>query len=361
MKRLFTFFMMTLFFATTTFASSPTLWPADALSIAHDDKIKLSAIAELQAYANRALAADINAIPTLASAGKTDLADRALQASRLAMKDADNAAVLALMFRLTGEKRYFDKTKNILLAWAKTYHPSGNPIDETRLEGLLWAYDLTSEKFTNEDKVLIDTWLKQLREKKREWHFGPLTTNNNHRIHQLKMLLMLDKILKDDAAVNHDLSEIKKYLSINLHDNGESLDYQERHALHYHNYVLQPWLTIELITHQNAEPINKAFNFLINKIRHHDTGNEFVGSKAPIDSKRGKAGFAYAKTGTNFDVSKAAPTILAYYTIRCESTPLDLQQLIDADKPSPWLAFLKARKVLWQMRECKLEQKHRLI
>ena len=74
-----------------------------------------------------------------------------------------------------------------------------------------------------------------------------------------------------------------------------------------------------------------------------------VNSKAKIDDFRDKGGFVYAKKGGRFDVSKAAPTIVMYYTLVNDKPNPALWSIQQESKPSPWLAFLKMRRILWNL------------
>ena len=80
-----------------------------------------------------------------------------------------------------------------------------------------------------------------MREPKQRWRFGLKTENNNHKTHHLKMLIMLDHILSDDAAMLIDTAAVREHLRVNTNsDTGVSIDYLERDALYYHVYNLEP-------------------------------------------------------------------------------------------------------------------------
>jgi hypothetical protein len=324
------------------------LWPNNRLTVHSDSEEELSVLQNLQQWSNKFLKKSPNSIPVLGSAGKINITDSNLISSRKALQDADHAAVLALTFALTNNTDYLNKTRDILLSWSVVNQPTGNPVDETRLEGMIWAYDLVSCFLVEKDREIIESWFDNMRAKKLSWKFGPLTTNNNHRIHQQKMILLLDKILNRDEDWKDDLAKTQKYSEINLNViTGESIDYKERDALYYHNYDLQSWLEISLISGCCKQPVTQAFNFLSNHILSHNIGGEFLYSNAKIDKLRDEGGFEYAKKGGNFDVKKAASTIVMYYTLVPDKPDNVLMSIVHDAKPSPWLSFLTARKVLW--------------
>ncbi len=325
------------------------LWPKE--SAIHDSSYSIphETLAALKRESNKQLKRSPQPIAQLSSAGKLSLSDPTLINSRKSMQDADAASVLALTYRLTHQTDYLKKATDILLSWSKSNKPSGNPIDETRLEGMIWAYDLISCDLSSQNKTDILNWFERIHTKKMDWVFGKITSINNHRIHQLKMLLLLDKVLKKNKNWKNDVDSAAQYSTINLNDkSGLSVEYLERNALYYHNYVVQPWLEISLITGCCKQPVTQAFLFLRNQIKTHHIKHEFSHSHAKIDTLRAHAGFAYAKQDGTFDISRTAPTIIAYYTlINVLPDPVlwNIQQQVAS---SPKILFLKARRILWQ-------------
>jgi hypothetical protein len=353
MKRLITVInSLFVFYAGNSMATvrdcHPTLWPSTSPIINASAIIPQDTLIELRLWAKKLMKQPSYPIAVLGSSGAIDIKNDKLIASRKAFQDADHAAVLAITYRLTHNEDYFNKTREILTSWAKVNLPTGNPIDETRLDGMIWAYDLISCDLSDDDKTQIVDWFERLRSKKKAWSFGSVTSSNNHRIHQLKMLLLLDKVLGYSEDWLRDLKTAQEYSTINLNpESGISLDYRERNALYYHNYVTQAWLEIALITGCCWQPIDQAFSFLSNKILSHDIGNEFTNSQAPIDALRAQNGFEYAKTGGTFDITRAAPTIITFYTINKSTPEPKLWIITEQTKPSPQMIFLKTRRILW--------------
>lgn len=327
----------------------PLLWPATTAMVHPIFSVPISTVDELQQWSKKLMKKSAHPIATLHSAGKTDLNDPELIASREAFKDAGNMAVLALTYRLTNNKDYLNKTKQTLLSWAKINHPTGHPIDETNLEGMIWAYDLIACDLSDQDKHTILDWFERMRSKKIVWEFDKLSSTNNHRIHQIKMLLLLDKILQRHSDWFHEIKNAESYASINLDpQSGVSVDYRQRSALFYHNYDVQPWLEISLVTDCCRKATNQAFVFLEKKIVTHRIGNEFFHSQVKLDTERAKNGFTYAQRGGRFDVTRAASTIVTYYTINRIRPDPRLWSIVQRTKSSPWLVFTKARRILWQ-------------
>ena len=329
-------------------ACHPLLWPANSAVIDRSFIVPKATRLELAHAAVAYLRYPPGPIGQLGSAGQVDLLHPALIASRASFIDADRAAVLALSYALTGDEVFFNQTQAILMAWATRNKPTGHPIDESRLDSMIWAYDLVACDLSAKERQVILAWLKQMRDKKLAWRYQRLTKNNNHHVHQLKMLLLLDKVLQDEVAVKTHSEEAKALMRINLNaDTGVSLDYLERDALYYHNYVLLAWLEIALLNHDFWIPSQRAYRFLIEQMSQDPIHHEFTHSNAPIDKKRAAHGFAYAQEGGTFDVLHVALTVVLYYTLNRSLAPDAEWSLVNKVHASPRMIFFKSRRALW--------------
>ncbi len=256
-----------------------------------------------------------SAIKTLTSSGITDATDERLKITRKSLRDAETTSILSLAFFISDKPAYLEKAKELLLDWAKTYKSNGHPINETRLEGFLWSYDLLRCYFSLDEQKIINSWLKEIQIAKHKWKFGPTSFQNNLQTHQLKMLLMLDRLLDDEASLKSDRETLQVHLVNNLQEDGMSYDYKERNALHYHLYNLEPWLEIALLEPEYKSSVNKAYDFLIKQIKDGNIHNQFVNSKQNIDKKRAAGGFSYAKKGGSFDPKRIARSVIVHSTV----------------------------------------------
>ncbi len=157
----------------------PLLWPSTSQllnqSIPKSNEIKTT----LQTWSDKFLFEPACPVPRLSSAGRTKISDPVLMASREALEDGDKAAILALTYRLTGNRSYLHQARDILTGWATINNPTGHPIDETRLDGMIWAYDLLACDLQEQDKSQILNWFERMYVKKMAWEFGPITSFNN--------------------------------------------------------------------------------------------------------------------------------------------------------------------------------------
>jgi len=299
-------------------AATPRLWPPDGPMFSRDG-LKAIKTTEFAPVRERVLEAADHAlrkppapVETIHSAGETDKNSPELEQSRRAFQDADNFALLALAWKLTGKREYAESARNIAESWARVNKPTGNPIDETRLDPFLWGLDLLgAEADTAAEKAWLARWL----DSDRNWKFGPNTETNNHKTHHLKILLMLDKMLGRTDEYEKDLALTERHLKLNLASpDGSSIDYKQRDALHYHIFDLEAWNEIALVTGCCASNVDRAFGFFEKTLKNNPDHLEFANSTAPIDGRRAANGFEYARAHI-YDVSKAARAIFSYATL----------------------------------------------
>ena len=317
--------LTTLFWAFSTAAGAhcPTvLWPARLPRGPADFSAALSAPVrdQLLSSAHRQLKHTPAPVAHTGSAGNANLDSIALRESRAAFEDADHAAVLALAWRTTEETQWLAALTDTLLTWSQVHQPSGHPIDETRLDAFLWAYDLARCAIPGEQRTSIDAWLRRMLAAKRQWQFGDKARHNNHRTHQLKLLLALERLIEPKEA-DAEIARIKGHQYINLAAaDGASLDFAERDALHYHVYDLEAWGEIGLLSGCCGPALERSYGFLLKRLRDFPQAVEFANSTAAIDKRRAEAGFAYAQAQP-YDPRRAARVTITFATLRSPQVP----------------------------------------
>jgi hypothetical protein len=228
----------------------------------------------------------------------------AAQADFPIMRDA------ALAWRLTKEKRYLDQVDSFLRAWTTTYVPSFNPIDETRLESVILSFVLTSDALTAETRAAAQSFLRTLgegyvaRSKSRQDatkkpNSGVWT--NNWQSHRIKLMAMAAGALNDRALLDKVHERYLDQLNNNLLADGSVIDFEERDALHYVVYDLEP-LSMAAIVAQgfgqqwlhdkgaNGKSLAHALDWLIPYASGQKQHEEYVNTKVEFDHARAKAG-----------------------------------------------------------------------
>ena len=218
-------------------------------------------------------------------------------ATQQALADMSELNDLGYAYLITGETRYADQARRIVLAWSRVNQPTGDPIDETNLEPLIVAYDLTRGTYSDVDKAEAEAYLRRLIKAER----GARQVINNWQSHRLKIVGLSAYVLGDDALIAGAVDGFKRQVDVNLNPDGTSYDFLERDALHYHVYDLEPLLTFAIAAHLHGldlynyvgargGSLRRSVQFLIpfctGEAQHH----EFVNSQVRFDRQRAENG-----------------------------------------------------------------------
>ncbi|QCP47726.1 alginate lyase [Trinickia violacea] len=266
-----------------------------------------------------------------------------------ALNDLDLMRNAALAWRATSDDRYLKLVDRFLYAWATTYQPSLNPIDETRFEGMILAYDLTASalpvKTRNATAAFIaklaNGYIAQIDAQPR-----PLTGifRNNWQSHRVKLIAMSAFTLDDRKMINAAQRLFVEHIGDNIAPDGSTFDFTERDALHYVTYDVQPLVTAALAARRhnrnwlperaaNGATLAAALNWLTPYALGTKTHEEFVHSNVAFDAKRREAGLP----GYSGEWDPKNATELFYLAARLNGryTPVALRL---APTPPAWLA-----------------------
>ncbi|WP_460900485.1 alginate lyase family protein [Paraburkholderia jirisanensis] len=269
--------------------------------------------------------------------------------SKEAEQDLDLLRDAALAWRATSDDRYLKFVDRVLYAWVTTYQPSFNPIDETPLEGLILAYDMTASalpvKTRNAAMAFLtklgNGYIAQIDEQPR-----PLTGNfrNNWQSHRIKLIAMAAFTLDNRKMIDAAQRLFVEHIDDNIAPDGSTIDFKERDALHYVTYDLQPLVTAALAARRhnrnwltqrapNGATLAAALGWLTPYATGAKTHDEFVHSSVPFDVKRREAGLP-GFTG-QWDPKNAAELFHLAARLDGRYTPIALKL---APSPPAWLA-----------------------
>lgn len=242
--------------------------------------------------------------------------------TQASLRDIPKTYALAMTYALSGGEAYRDKAIAFLYAWATVNKPQGNPINDTKLDGLIQAYDLIQAEFPATEKKTFENWLRALAQ--REQNRKPVT--NNWNSHRLKVLGLVAYTIGDTALQHYTTTELEKHIARNLYADGSGYDFIERDALHYHVYTLEPLLKLAIVMKRaggkdyynyvssSGSSIQKSVAFLVPFVAGAQTHPEFVNSKVKFDQARAKNNEPGYQAGKLFSPAHGATTLsLASY------------------------------------------------
>ncbi|WP_266170112.1 alginate lyase family protein [Dyella subtropica] len=221
----------------------------------------------------------------------------------------------ALAWRLSADPRYLQQVNDYLAAWASTYQPDFNPIDETNLDGLIDAYVLASNGLHPETRDATRALLRKLGngyiERIQQFHGQQLheprrgTTINNWQSHRVKLVTMVAAALGDTAMLNTARVLFQQQVADNILPDGSVIDFKERDALHYVVYDLQPLVQAALAakpfdsggdwlrhTAPGGASLGKALDWLQPYAEGQRSHQEFVHTSVKFDLDRARVGEA---------------------------------------------------------------------
>jgi hypothetical protein len=226
--------------------------------------------------------------------------------SELAEKDWPRMLILAMAYRLTGDPRYLQASERVISAWVDVYEVDFDPIDETNLDKMILAYDLTrsglsqptQKKMTKFLRTMAEGYLHDMeKEKKKKVD----TDINNWESHRIKLATLAAYALGDDDLIAKARHDFHKQISVNIKRDGSVEDFYTRDAIHYVVYDLEPLITAALAAKAHGEDwfdvpapggasVEQAVDWLTPFALGKKTHEEFVHSRVAFDAARAKAG-----------------------------------------------------------------------
>lgn len=234
--------------------------------------------------------------------------DASVQAQRdfALMRDA------ALAWRLSKDPLYAGQLERYLSAWMKVYTPDFNPIDETKLDGLIEAYVLADDALSIETREATQRFLRELaagylrRAENREDPSKPassLTWVNNWQSHRVKLVTLAAAALQDGVLMAQAQALFLQQVNDNVRPDGSVEDFEDRDALHYVVYDLEPLTLAAIVSRSrgsewlharaaNGATLASALDWLLPYAQGRRTHDEFAHTHVGFDRKRAAAGLS---------------------------------------------------------------------
>lgn len=273
------------------------------------------------------------------------------------LADMQKIYALAIAYQITKKKEYRNKSVEFLLAWAKTNHGVGNPINDTKLDAVWESYDLLKNEISQADKTIIEQWMQQVADAEINVFFAKKSnksTYNNWNSHRIKVVGLIAYTLNSAAYKTFTDSSLRIQIQKNLYADGSGMDFKDRDALHYHIYTLEPLLKIATVIKRatgkdyfiyqspSGSSIQRSVAFLAPYATGEKIHHEFVNSKVSFDKKRADNKEPGYTIGANFK-PEAATEVLSYAAWFDAGYNTIVQKLTQNNTPYPnWQLLLNA-------------------
>ncbi|MEQ9289862.1 MAG: alginate lyase family protein [Cyclobacteriaceae bacterium] len=209
------------------------------------------------------------------------------------------------------------KIKEIVVAWAKTYRATGNPINENKFTALLWGFYLFRDEFSTKEQKLVRGWMESIAEAEMN---RDRTPNNNWQAKRLRLVGLIGLINQNGEMVDFALEGLKEFINSAYYADGTSRDLRERDAMHYHLGGVKPLLSTFInftrfdkrfdLYHYispNGGSIHKSVEYVVPYATGELQRKEWVNTKVLLDKQRAAAGLKKYQPGTLFESKKALP------------------------------------------------------
>lgn len=216
----------------------------------------------------------------------------------------------AFAWRAGAGDAYLAMATRYLNAWVATYQPDLNPIDETPFDSLIDTFAVIQSKMDPKDReaarAFFAKWARDYiasMDAKQVVSESPQASswNNNWQSHRVKLVTMIAVALDDEALFNEARRLFRAQVDVNIHADGEVIDFPERDALHYVTYDLEPLSRAVLAARLRGEDwfnyqapgggsVAKAFAWLYPYANGDKPHEEFKNSKVIFDAQRAAVG-----------------------------------------------------------------------
>jgi hypothetical protein len=229
-----------------------------------------------------------------------------------AKKDLPVMRDAAMAWRAGAGKPYLELSKRYLKAWVTIYQPSLNPIDETDFDALIDTYAIIAPKLDTDTNAaarqFLTKWAKSYIadiDAHQPGNQPPPSINwrNNWQSHRVKLVVMMAMALDDPELIAAARRIFQAHVEINIHADGEVLDFAQRDAMHYVIYDLGPLTRAALAARTHGEDwynyqspgggsLAKGYAWLRPYAAGEKPHEEFKNSTVKFDAQRAAAGVA---------------------------------------------------------------------
>ena len=217
------------------------------------------------------------------------------------------------------------KIRQFVLAWASTYQPTGNPINENKFVALFWGYYLFQSHFSEDERALVNRWMIDMAEQEMNREHTP---NNNWQSKRYKIIGIVGCITGNDSLTAFAQAGLQEYINTAYFPDGTSADLKQRDALHYHISGLKPLISISVnltkfdpafdcfhYTAPSGASVQKSVEYMVPYALGEQKREEWANSTVALDKERAEAGLDKYQPGTLFNPKKAITTFewASYY------------------------------------------------
>lgn len=235
------------------------------------------------------------------------------------LRDTASLALVLRHWQATDDARAADTLRHHLLAWAETYQPTGNDVNENKLHPLFVAYEALRDSFAPGERERIDAWIARLAELHARAVRESRRFNNRYAKH-VRLLALFGRIL-DRADWRDTAGEgLRRFVVHSLRADGGSLDLEQRDTLTYHTSALRPMIELALLAGTEGPALyawespaggslKKSVDHVVPYASGEKTREEWRNTTVELDRRRAAAGLEEYRPGRLYEPKNALPML----------------------------------------------------
>lgn len=262
-------------------------------------------------------------------------------------------AILVHYWQASDDPRAATTLRRFLLAWAHTYAPTGNDVNENKFYPLFVAYDGLRPSFPPAERDQIDAWLLTLGHLHAEAVRSASRFTNRYTKH-VRLLALLGRILDHPDWQASATTGIQRFVQHSLRADGTSYDLELRDTLTYHNSALRPIIELAslagpdgpaLYTWQSPDggSLKQSVDYVVPYASGAKTREEWRHTRVALDRRRAAEGLEAYRPGRLYEPLNALPLLEEASAFDPSLLPLVLKlHQSDASHFASWTMLLNA-------------------
>lgn len=239
---------------------------------------------------------------------------------------------------LTNDERFANTAIHYVTAWAQTYIPTGNDVNENKLIICFWAYDLLRDRYSEADRATIEAWIARIAEHQiDQWTDGYSSNRHGKRLKIIKLAGLA--LGRDDWKTFVD-SKVDSFMNLALNADGTTRDLKRRDAMHYNVSCLSSVVKLAVLYRnegvdlytketESGATLKRCVDFILPYVRGEKVYPEWVNTTVDLDRRRWEAGDPYYRPGKPWDPREAREMLLL--TSLLDPSLLDVAQALEPD------------------------------
>ena len=229
------------------------------------------------------------------------------------LEDMDDAALLFETWQATGDARFAAAARRYVSAWAKTYGPTGNDVNENKLLPLLVIYEAQRDQFAPAERAAVDAWMSDIATRQIATADKQKTSERSNRYTKtLRIVATIGLALGKTEWLDYAFDGLRAFVSTQLYADGGSFDLDRRDTLTYHSSALRPLLDLAVLAARDGRelyswksPADSSIKRSVDYVVPYANGTlkrqEWTNSQSSLDWKRSAAGIEKYRAGRFYE------------------------------------------------------------